>query len=122
MGAKKKAEKPRASKVRTSWMKKQSAEKVKKTRRRAWTPKMKEYTPSEHPLVNFLKEVEEGNGQSLDHDTRTALIAGFQAGHCTPEKFNMSKEIARLRLPDGSVKKTYACDVCGFVGSKVTQT
>lgn len=115
----KKAAKPRASKVKTSWVRKQNPAQVKKQRRKAWTPKMREYHPSEHPVVELEKELE-ANG--INGDLKIAAIAGFRAGHCTPEKFNTSKEIARLRLPDGTVKKTYACDVCGYVGSKVSST
>jgi hypothetical protein len=108
--------KPRASKTKVSWIKKQPKDQRAKTRRRAWIPKMKEYTPSDHPMVQMLKE-HEGNG-----DNEQALIAGFQNTHCTPEKFQADREIARLRLSDGRIKKMYACDVCGFVGHKVTAT
>lgn len=105
---------PRASKVVVSWQRKQEKPTVVK----ATTPK-KKIRRSKHPLVKMLNEIEEDG--PLDPDLRVAIIAGFQAAHCTPEKFHADREIARIRLSTGEIKKTYACDVCGFVGSKLSQ-
>lgn len=112
---------PRASKTVVSWQKKRTlTDAQEKNRRKSQTVVMRKYEPSQHPLVQLLKKVE-GNGP-IDSNTRNAVVAGFQAAHCSPDKFQANREIARVRLPSGEIKRTYACDVCGFVGSKVSQT
>lgn len=109
--------KPRASKTTVKWQKKQQQEPVLD----AVSVPIKKFQPSKHPVVQMMKQIEEQT-PDVSADVKYAAIAGFRAAHCSPEKFNMTKEIARVRLPDGKMKKTYACDVCGFVGSKVTAT
>jgi hypothetical protein len=104
--------KPRASKTKVSWVKRQP-DKVKRPGK-GFRLQMKKYEPSKHPMVQLLREADPD--ENVD-----ALLAGFRAGHCTDEKFS-GREIAKLRLPDGRVKKMYACDVCGHVGSRITTT
>jgi hypothetical protein len=105
---------PRASKVTVSWQRKRAEEE----RPKPVVQKKRKFQASKHPMVRMLKEVEADG--PLDPDLRVAMHAGFQSAHCTAEKFT-GREIAKVRLASGEIKRTYACDVCGFVGSKVSQ-
>jgi hypothetical protein len=107
-----KTTKPRATKTKVSWVKRKP-EKV-AAPHKGYKLQMKKYEPSKHPMVELLREADPD--ENVD-----ALLAGFRAGHCTDAKFS-GREIARLRLSDGRVKKMYACDVCGHVGSRITTT
>jgi hypothetical protein len=77
---------------------------------------VKKHKPSKHPLVKFMKKIEDE-----DEDTRTAMIAGFQAEHCRTD-FKSGREIAKVRLPNGKVRRAYACDVCGQVHFRETHS
>jgi formylmethanofuran dehydrogenase subunit E len=107
--------KPRASKVRTKWIPKTVREDVKLPKAKL---EMRKYSPSKHPMVKFIKRVEK---EEEDRDMRDAMIAGFQAEHCGNGNFS-GREIAAIRLPNGKIRRAYACDVCGYVGFKETAT
>lgn len=73
---------------------------------------MKKYQPSDHPLVNYLRDVE---GDPPEH--QVIVMENYEATHCTP-KFFQGREIAMKRMADGKIRRWFACDVCGYVGYK----
>jgi len=95
---------PRASKITTSWQPKQKKKPRKKQPRR-------KVQRSKHPMVKLIKMIEQ---EGLEKD---AAIAGFQSEH-----EHSSREIAKVKLPNGNVKRTYTCDGCGYVVSRESKS
>jgi hypothetical protein len=102
---------PKASKTTTSWQPKQK----KKPRKKQPRPKIER---SKHPMVKLVKKIEKYG--PVDVDVKEAAIAGFQSEHCA-EGTVPGREIAKVKLANGNVKRVYVCDVCGHTASRETQ-
>lgn len=102
-------QKPRASKVTTSWMKKQSKVKQSESRKKAWKVQMGKPKKEYSPMEAYLREHE---GEKPDPALTVELMEEFQENHkCT--KFTV---IAQLKSGSSGFSLSWlGCTDCGNV-------